>query len=85
MLAENEKGFELIKISQSEQFATAIDKIGSEYLIIGMLDGSIEIVCPKDKTLISKVSITDSPILAVKMIGKHKFVTTSSAKEAIFF
>lgn len=41
MLAENEKGFELIKITQSEQFATAIDKIGSEYLIVGLLDGSV--------------------------------------------
>ena len=80
MLSQNEKGFELIKITQSEKFATTIGKVGSEYLLVGMLDGSVEIVCPNHKTLKSRVGITNSPILAVKMIGNNRFVATNNAK-----
>ncbi len=85
MLAESKNGFELEKISRSEQYPTALDKVGSEYLLVGMIDGSVEVVNPKSKTVINKFSVANSPILAVKMASKHHFVASTSENSILSF
>lgn len=85
LLAENEKGFELVKVCQTDQFATALAKVGSELLLMGLIDGSVEFVHPKSGEIINRVSISNRPILAVKMVGRFIFAASSSSKQLLLF